>query len=78
MSILKPGQKLLTILKRTREATLNELTIKTKINETTIYSLLKKLEEQGRVNHRYIRGDYTKRYVKHYRLTGNEVKSIAY
>jgi DNA-binding PadR family transcriptional regulator len=64
MSILKPDQKLLTILKR--------------INETTIYSLLKKLEEQGRVNHRYIRGDYTKRYVKHYRLTGNEVKSIAY
>jgi len=74
MFILKPDQKLLTVLKRTGEATVSELGIKTKISDSSLYRLLRKLEEQGRVNHRYLRGDHTQRYVKHYQLTGMDVK----
>ncbi len=74
MFILKPDQKLLTVRKRTREATVNELVIKTKISDSSLHRLLRKLEEQGRIKHRYFRVDYSQRYVKHYLLTGREVK----
>ena len=74
MFIVKPDQKLLTVLKKIREATVNELGIKTKISDSSLYRLLKKLEEQGKVTHRYLKGNNSQRYVKHYRLTRNEVK----
>jgi len=74
MIILKPDQRILNILERTREATVNELTIKAKIHQSKIYSIFKQLEEQGKVKHRYFKDDDSQRYVKHYHLTGRDVK----
>lgn len=68
MIILKPDQRILNIL-RTREAIVNELIIKAKIHQSKIYSILKQLEEQGKVKYRYFKDDDSQRYVKHYHLT---------
>ena len=68
MSILKPDQRLLTVLKRTRDATVRELSIKAKVHQSKIYGIFKQLEEQGRVKHCYLEGDNGK-FIKHYKLT---------
>lgn len=65
----KPEKKILAILEED-EVTARELSIKTKIAESSLYKYLRQLEKRGIVKHRYLRGDHSLRYVKHYRFTG--------
>ncbi len=67
-------QIILTFLKSTREVTVNELGIKKKISDSTLYRTLKKLEGQGRVKCRYLRSTHSQRYVKHFRMIEMVVK----
>ena len=69
-----PEQRILAVLKKTKEITARDLSIKAKVGDSEVYQQLKRLEEQDRVMHHYHVGMHNKKFVKYYKIPLEELK----
>ena len=64
-----PEQRILAVLRTTKEITVRDLVTKANVHNSRIYPYLTQLEKQGRVMHHYRVGTHGRRLVKYYVLT---------
>jgi len=65
---LTPEQRILAVLRTTKEITARELITKANVHNSKIYLYLKQLEKEGRVMHHYRVGTHDRKLVKYYIL----------